>query len=55
MCACCFFGHRKIEQTPELIERLTKAVEFLITEKGVNVFYFGSKSEFDDLLEIGGE
>ncbi len=49
MCACCFFGHRKIEQTPELIERLTKAVEFLITEKGVNVFYFGSKSEFDDL------
>jgi len=49
MCACCFFGHRKIEQTPELIERLTKAVEFLITEKGVNVFCFGSKSEFDDL------
>ena len=47
--AACFFGHRKIDKTPELIERLRKAIEVLITEKGVNVFYFGSKSEFDDL------
>ena len=46
---CCFFGHRKIDKTPELIERLTKEIEVLITEKDVNVFYFGSKSEFDDL------
>ena len=47
--ACCFFGHRKINKTPELIERLTREIEILITEKDVNVFYFGSKSEFDDL------
>ena len=47
--ACCFFGHRKIDETPELIERLTREIEILITEKEVNVFYFGSKSEFDDL------
>lgn len=47
--ACCFFGHRKINETPELIERLTKEIEFLITEKDVSTFYFGSKSEFDDL------
>ena len=46
---CCFFGHRKIDKTPELIDRLTKEIEVLITEKDVNVFYFGSKSEFDDL------
>ena len=46
---CCFFGHRKIDKTPELIERLTKEIKVLITEKDVNVFYFGSKSEFDDL------
>ena len=46
---CCFFGHRKINETPELIEKLTKTVESLITEKGVNTFYFGSKSEFDNL------
>ena len=46
---CCFFGHRKIDKTPELIERLTKEIEVLIIEKDVNAFYFGSKSEFDDL------
>ena len=47
--ACCFFGHRKINETPELIERITKEIEFLITENEVSVFYFGSKSQFDDL------
>ena len=47
--ACCFFGHRKINETPELIERITKEIEFLITENEVSVFYFGSKSRFDDL------
>ena len=46
---CCFFGHREINETPELIERLTKEIEVLITEKEVDTFYFGSKSEFDDL------
>ena len=47
--ACCFFGHRKINETPELIERLTWEIEVLIIEKAVSTFYFGSKSEFDDL------
>ena len=47
--ACCFFGHRKIIQTPELIKRLTKEIEVLIAEKEVSTFYFGSKSEFDNL------
>jgi len=47
--ACCFFGHRKIDETPELIERLRREIEILITEKEVSIFYFGSKSEFDDL------
>ena len=47
--ACCFFGHRKINETHELIERLTKEIEILIKEKEVSIFYFGSKSEFDDL------
>lgn len=44
-----FFGHRKINETPKLIERLTKEIEGLITEKSVDLFYFGSRSEFDDL------
>ena len=47
--SCCFFGHRKINKTPELIERLTKEIEVLISEKDVVIIYFGSKSEFDDL------
>lgn len=47
--SCCFFGHRKINETPELIERLTNEIEVLITEKEVDTFYFGSKSKFDDL------
>ena len=46
---CCFFGHRKIDKTPELIERLTKEIKVLITENDVGTFYFGSKSQFDDL------
>ena len=47
--ACCFFGHRKKEKTLELIERITREIEALIIEKAVSTFYFGSKSEFDDL------
>ena len=46
---CCFFGHRKINVTDELIRRLRETVEYLITEKKVDTFLFGSKSEFDDL------
>ena len=36
---CCFFGHRKIDKTPELIDRLTKEIEVLITEKDVRVIF----------------
>ena len=46
---CCFFGHRKTNATDDLIRRLTEAVENLITNKNVDTFLFGSKSEFDDL------
>ena len=46
---CCFFGHRKIEVTDELVGHLNKVVEDLITEKKVDTFLFGSKSQFDKL------
>ena len=49
MNACCFFGHRKITETSGLVEKITKEVEKLINEKGVSIFYFGSKSQFDSL------
>ncbi len=46
---CCFFGHRKITETQELKDLLYEIVESLITERKVDTFLFGSKSEFDDL------
>ena len=46
---CCFFGHRKINKTDELVNKLTEVIEKLITENGVGTFLFGSKSQFDDL------
>ncbi len=47
--SCCFIGHRTITKTPKLTEKLTQTVENLIKEKAVTDFYFGSKSEFDNL------
>ena len=46
---CCFFGHRKIEETDELKEKLNDEIERLIIDKKVDTFLFGSKSEFDGL------
>ena len=46
---CCFFGHRKINETKHLNDIVYKNVESLIVDNGVNVFLFGSKSQFDDL------
>ena len=43
---CCFFGHRKIEFTDDLVSRLKEIVEDLIVEKKVYTFLFGSKSPF---------
>ena len=46
---CCFFGHRKIDITDELLTRLKEIVEDLIIDKKVDTFLFGSKSQFDKL------
>ena len=46
---CCFFGHRKIEVTDELVCRLNDTLEGLIVENKIDTFLFGSKSEFDKL------
>ena len=46
---CCFFGHRKIDETPELKNKLYGLIENLITNEKVDIFLFGSKSQFDDL------
>ena len=46
---CCFFGHRKIDETAELKNNLCRIIENLITNEKVDTFLFGSKSQFDDL------
>ena len=48
-CTCCFFGHRKIDFTDELINRLKDIIEDLIIDKKIDTFLFGSKSAFDEL------
>ena len=44
----CFIGHRKINDTPELRERLRGILQELIETGTVN-FIFGDHSAFDDL------
>ena len=46
---CCFFGHRKIDETAELKNKLYEIIENLIVNEKVDTFLFGSKSQFDDL------
>ena len=50
---CCFFGHRKINETEELKSKLIEIIEKLIVDENVNTFLFGSKSRFNSLcLEV---
>lgn len=49
MVSCSFLGHRKIEVTTNLKERVREVLEELIKDKGVDVFLFGSRSTFIDL------
>ena len=48
---CCFFGHRTINETGELRERLREIIEKLIVENSVDTFLFGSKSRFNSLCQ----
>ncbi len=49
--SCCFIGHRKIEETLELKATLIDAITDLITNKNVDTFFLGSKSQFNDLCK----
>ena len=46
---CSFFGHRKIEITKELKQKVKEVIEDLIVNHNVLTFLFGSRSEFDSL------
>ena len=49
---CSFFGHRKIEITKELKQKVKEVIEDLIVNKNVSYFLFGSKSKFNDLCHL---
>ena len=50
---CCFFGHRKINETSELKSKLVDIIEKLIVDEKVDTFLFGSRSRFNSLcLEL---
>ena len=46
---CCFIGHREIRESDALIEQLRKEIINLIKRERVDIFLFGSKSEFNRL------
>lgn len=50
--SCSFIGHRKIEITNELKEKVYSVIEDLIINKGVNLFLFGSRSQFNDFCHM---
>ena len=50
--ACSFFGHRKIEITEALKEKVKAVVEDLIVNHDVLTFLVGSRSEFDYICHL---
>ncbi len=44
---CSFFGHRNTTLTNELYEELKRIIDDLIVNKNVQIFLFGSRSDFD--------
>lgn len=46
---CSFFGHRNVEMTEELYNKVKIIVEDLILNHGVSDFLFGSRSNFNDI------
>ncbi len=49
MKTCCFIGHRNVLATDELCDAIKRTVLELIVDKGVQIFLFGSASNFDEL------
>ncbi len=47
--SCCFIGHRELSDTHNLKDSLQIIIENLIKMQNVDTFFFGSRSEFDEL------
>lgn len=52
MKSCSFFGHRNVEMTEELKDKVKSIVEDLIINHNVYTFLFGSRSNFDTLCHL---
>ena len=46
---CCVFGHRTVDVSEVLKEKIYEIAEKLVREKGIDTFLFGSGSRFDCL------
>ena len=46
---CSFFGHRKINESNDLYNKVYNIIIDLVEKEGVDTFYFGGFGEFDDL------
>ena len=49
---CSFFGHRKINITEELKQKVKEIIENLIIHHNVTIFLFGSRSDFNWLCHL---
>ena len=49
---CSFFGHRKIDKSNELKEKIKRCLLDLIINHDVRKFLFGSKSDFNDICHL---
>ena len=43
----CFIGHRNVELKDDKVEKLRMIIENLIVKDNVQIFLFGSRSDFD--------
>ncbi len=50
--SCSFFGHRDIENSPQLQSNIHLTIQDLVLNKNVGIFYFGGLGDFDSLCHI---
>lgn len=46
---CCFIGHRELDITDKLKQKIKEIIEDLIIKHDVSIFLFGSRSSFNNL------
>ena len=49
--AVCFIGHRNVKLKDDKVEKLKSIIENLIIEDNIQIFLFGSRSDFDYICQ----